>query len=86
MELCRKVIENVIKRGRVCQQVCKGRLSNIIVMSISNLAFFVGQPIPQVYYFMKLSNLFIFSSPKVSDVNDDVRRAAVTGLGFLLFR
>jgi len=22
----------------------------------------------------------------VSDVNDDVRRAAVTGLGFLLFR
>lgn len=23
---------------------------------------------------------------KVSDVNDDVRRAAVTGIGFLLFR
>lgn len=41
---------------------------------------------PLLFYF------FFFSSPhqpnkkKVSDVNDDVRRAAVTGIGFLLFR
>lgn len=30
--------------------------------------------------------LVVFLSVQVSDVNDDVRRAAVTSIGFLLFR
>ena len=34
---------------------------------------------------MNLSVIFI-NCLQVSDVNDDVRRAAVTALGFLLFR
>jgi 26S proteasome regulatory subunit N2 len=38
-----------------------------------------------VYQPVLLTNL-LYVSFQVSDVNDDVRRAAVTALGFLLFR
>lgn len=56
------------------------------IVSLSSVLYEKNNCFLLFYCLRYVSYVHNFHIKKVSDVNDDVRRAAVTGIGFLLFR
>lgn len=95
-------ILNPISHSISCSQFLKASWQMILVTRLLKrfyILFTLNTYLPFYFIFFLFFSSDAFASPvafsfphrrnkkkKVSDVNDDVRRAAVTGIGFLLFR